>query len=91
MYQYTSMPNHRYAQCHIEHTDDGIFLFSYSTMVCAIDNDGYLNCTGLYSRTTISHIGWFARYYTDLTYQEIKKAYLGNYRIHIHHHDIIFN
>ena len=37
-------------------------LVSYTTCVLSIDYDSHLVvCDGLYSRTTIKHIGWFMR------------------------------
>lgn len=70
------LSDHEYAQAHVEMHDDGtIDLVSYTTLVCRIYPDGRLECTGIYSRTTIKHIGWFMREYTRGTYYDAKKAY----------------
>lgn len=70
--------DHEFAQAHVVLHDDGtIDLVSYTTLVCRIFPDGRLECTGLYSRTTIKHIGWFMREYTQGTYYDVKKAYQG--------------
>jgi hypothetical protein len=39
--------------------------------------------SGLYSRTTIKHIGWFMRE-LGLSYQLAKHLYLNNMRFNIH-------
>lgn len=49
-------------------------LVSYSTAVIIIDAEGWLHVTGLYSRTTIKHIGWFMRE-LGFTYQLAKQLY----------------
>lgn len=81
-----TLANHPYAQARVEILDDGtINLISYRTLVCQIDKDGYLECTGTYSRTTISHIGWFVKEYTPaLNYYDAKAAYEHGYRVNIH-------
>ena len=67
---------HESAQAHVVLHDDGtIDLISYTTLVCRIFSDGRMECTGLYSRTTIKHIGWFMKEYTRGTYHDAKKAY----------------
>lgn len=82
-----SMP---YAQAHVEIDEDGNkYLFSYRTMVIELTADGWLTCTGTYSRTTIRHIGAFMREYVEWPngergdYFTAKNAYLGNYRLNI--------
>lgn len=82
-----SMP---YAQAHVEIDEDGNkYLFSYRTMVIELTADGWLTCTGTYSRTTIRHIGAFMREYVEWPngergdYYTAKNAYLGNYRLNI--------
>ena len=53
-----------------------IDLISYDTRVVTVDLTGErrIECTGLYSRTTIKHIGWFVReYLPGLSYYDIKK------------------
>lgn len=67
----------RYITNKNEHT-----LQSYSTRVATVDNEGWLTVKGLYSRTTIKHIGWFMRMLADkynnqnLTYRLAKQLYL---------------
>lgn len=74
-----NLKDHEYAQARVLLYDDGtIDLISYTTLVCRIFPDGRLECTGLYSRTTIKHIGWFMREYTGGTYYDAKKAYQDN-------------
>lgn len=76
----SSMP---YAQAGIIIDGDIIKLISYSTMVIAIDGDGWLYCTGLYSMTTRRHIGAFCKELCsllpgamrDITYHTVKAAY----------------
>lgn len=82
-----SMP---YAQAHVEIDEDGNkYLFSYRTMVIELTADGWLTCTGTYSRTTIRHIGAFMREYVEWPngergdYFTAKNAYLGNYRLNV--------
>ena len=82
-----SMP---YAQAHVEIDEDGNkYLFSYRTMVIELTADGWLTCTGTYSRTTIRHIGAFMREYVEWPngergdYFTAKNAYLGKYRLNV--------
>lgn len=78
-YDFTAyIRGHKYAQCGVIHYTNGdLTLRSYSTDIIHIRN-GWLYCTGLYSRTTIKHIGWFMRelgfdYYTaKALYQDNK-------------------
>ena len=70
--------NHPYAQCHARINEDGsVDLISYRTRVVTIqiiNNRRFIECTGLYSMTTIKHIGWFLREYApDLSYYDVKK------------------
>lgn len=69
-YDFTAyIKGHKYAQCGVIHYTNGdLTLRSYSTDVVIIEG-GWLRCTGIYTRTTIKHIGWFMRelgftYYT---------------------------
>ena len=67
---------HPYAQATIHEQDNGtIALVSYTTTVIVIDADGWMYVRGLYSRTTIKHIGWFMKE-IGLTYQHAKRAYI---------------
>ena len=69
---------------------NGIHLVSYTTTVCSIDNNGFLSCTGTYSSTTRKHIGAFLKEYApNLSYQDVKKAYLESYAINIHTGEIV--
>lgn len=81
-----SMP---YAQAHIEIVDSTIYLYSYTTLVCEINNDGWLYCYGLYSMTTRKHISAFMKEYTGLSYDNAKKCYEGNYCLNIHTGEIL--
>jgi len=79
-----------YAQAHVEIDDEGNkYLFSYHTLVIELTADGWLTCTGTYSRTTIRHIGAFMREYVEWPngergdYFTAKNAYLGNYRLNV--------
>lgn len=78
-----------YAQAHVEIDEhDNVYLFSYVTLVCAIENN-WLSCTGTYSQTTRRHIGAFMREYVTWPdgepgdYQTAKRCYEGNYRMNI--------
>jgi len=74
----TSVAGHDYAQAHENFFDDGtVQLVSYSTVVIEITPDGWLTCTGTYSRTTIKHIGWFMREH-GFDYYLAKRMYLDN-------------
>jgi hypothetical protein len=79
-----------YAQAHVEIDEDGNkYLFSYRTLVIELTADGWLTCTGTYSRTTIRHIGAFMREYVEWPngergdYFTAKNAYLGKYRLNV--------
>ena len=74
-----TLKDHQYAQAHIITHDNGsVDLISYNTRVITVDRDGWMDITGLYSRTTIKHIGWFMREMYNLTYQFAKEAYQYN-------------
>ena len=77
------LTDHRYSQCHVEITDAAIHFFSYSTLVCSID-DGWLSCSGLYSMTTRKQIGWFLKEYAPrITFQMVKQCVEDNTMIDI--------
>ena len=59
-------------------------LVSYTTEVITIDPQGWLTCSGTYSRTIIKHISAFMREYTNLTYYTAKEAYKNNHTINIY-------
>jgi len=66
---------HQYAQTHVViFDDDTVQLVSYTTTVIEITPDGWLHVNGLYSMTTIKHIGWFMRE-RGFTYQLAKQLY----------------
>ena len=67
--------DHPHAQATIiEYLDGTKALVSYTTTVITIDNEGWLHVNGLYSMTTIKHIGWFMRE-LGFTYQLAKQLY----------------
>ena len=79
---------HESAQCRVEiyETEQAktITLISYTTQVCHIKlyktGERKIACNGLYSRTTMKHIGWFAREYGDgLNYYDFKSVIGSGY------------
>ena len=53
---------HEKAAAKINYYEDGSMeLVSYKTVVATVDPEGWVHLNGLYSMTTIKHIGWFAR------------------------------
>lgn len=53
---------HEKAAAKINYYEDGSMeLVSYKTVVATVDSEGWVHLNGLYSMTTIKHIGWFAR------------------------------
>ena len=75
---------HESAQVKVYEYDNGaVVLVSYTTAVVGIDPEGWLEVSGLYSRTTIKHIGWFMRE-LGFTYQLAKQLYTDNKRFNIH-------
>lgn len=54
---------HKAAACYKRIDDNGRVraLVSYTTTVIDIDESGWMVVHGLYSMTTIKHIGWFMR------------------------------
>ena len=79
-----TLENHAYAQAKVYTYQDGsIALVSYKTTVVVIDEEGWLHVNGLYSRTTIKHIGWFMRE-LGFTYQLAKQLYLDGYEMNVH-------
>lgn len=79
-----------YAQAHVEIDKEGnTYLFSYVTLTAILTADGWLEITGLYSRTTRSHIGAFMKEYVTYpsglhgTFQDAKGCYTGGYRLNI--------
>jgi len=79
-----------YAQAHVEIDADGnTYLFSYRTLVIELTADGWLTCTGTYSRTTIRHIGAFMHEYVEFPngsrgdYYTAKRCFTENYRMNV--------
>ena len=69
---------HEYANTYVRIFDDNtVQLVSYTTTVIEITPDGWLHVNGLYSMTTIKHIGWFMRE-RGFTYQLAKQLYKDN-------------
>ena len=84
MYYTKSNNGHDYANTRVRiFVDDGtVQLISYTTVVIEITPDGWMTCFGLYSRTTIRHIGWFMRE-RGLTYQLAKQLYQNNKKYNV--------
>lgn len=80
----SKIAGHESAQVKVYTYDDGsVTLVSYTTAVIRIDREGWLEVSGLYSRTTIKHIGWFMRNY-GFSYQLAKQLYVDNKRFNIY-------
>ena len=80
-----TLSEHKYAQAHVIIDNRGVSLVSYRTLVINIDNEGWLTCTGLYSRTTIKHIGWFRKTYgRGYCYYDVKRAYEKEYGFNVY-------
>jgi hypothetical protein len=74
-----------YAQAKIVFDGEGTHLISYTTLVCTIDPEGWLSCTGTYSATTRKHISAFMRECTaNLCYYDAKACYEGSHELNIH-------
>ena len=79
-----AVAGHEYAQAHVNFFDDGtVELWSYTTRIISITPEGWLTCFGLYSRTTIKHIGWFMRE-RGMSYYTAKQLYLDDKEMNIH-------
>ena len=79
----TAVAGHEHAQAKENYFSDGtIELQSYATRIISIAPDGWLTCFGLYSMTTIKHIGWFMKE-RGFTYQLAKQMYLDNKEFNI--------
>lgn len=75
---------HRYAQTFVRIFDDNtVELWSYTTRIISITPTGWLSVTGLYSMTTIKHIGWFMRE-RGFTYQLAKQLYLDGKEFNVY-------
>ena len=83
--------DHKYAQATIiEYSNGAKTLVSYKTPVIYVDEEGWLQVNGLYSMTTIKHIGWFMRE-LGLSYQLAKKLYKDHMSYNIHTGEVIPN
>lgn len=79
-----------YGQAYVNIDEHGaIELVSYTTTVIVIDPQGWLTCTGTYSRTTIKHISAFMKEYTNLSYYDAKDAYRNNHTINIYTGEVV--
>lgn len=66
---------HKHANTYVKiFDDDTVQLVSYHTVVIEISKEGWLTCFGLFSRTTIKHIGWFMRE-RNMSYYLAKQLY----------------
>ena len=75
---------HEFAQVKVYEYDNGAMtLVSYTTAVIGINPEGWLEVSGLYSRTTIKHIGWFMRE-RGFTYQLAKQLYLDDKEFNVY-------
>ena len=73
-----------YAQAGVRFENGSTILISYATVVCVIDEHGFLTCTGTYSQTTRKHIGAFIHEYAPmLSYYDVKRCYQNNEAINI--------
>ena len=73
-----------HAQAGIIENSEGIHLISYSTLVCTIDRDGYLSCTGTYSATTRKHINRFLKEVAPtVDYYDAKYCFEHGVKMHI--------
>lgn len=80
----TTNNGHKYAKTHVINYEDGsVVLMSYTTPVIKIDRDGWLSVKGLYSMTTIKHIGWFMRE-RGMTYQLAKALYTDGLQMNVY-------
>lgn len=80
---------HRYANAKMLINDNAVTLRSYNTIVAGCDIYGWIVCRGTYSRTTIKHIGWFARecaamLNTSVTYYDFKAIAGENVRYNVY-------
>ena len=84
MYTIKSNNGHNYAATYVRISDDNtVQLVSYTTTVIEITPDGWMTVNGLYSRTTIKHIGWFMRE-RGMTYQLAKQLYNNGEKMNIY-------
>jgi len=75
---------HEQAAAKIYYYKDGsMTLISYTTTVAQVDSEGWLSINVLRSRTTIKHIGWFAKL-LGTSYATCKQIYLDGKEMNIH-------
>ena len=75
---------HKYASTFVRIYDDNtVEMVSYTTTVIVIDPQGWLRCNGLYSATTIKHIGWFMRE-RGFTYYLAKQMYVDGKEFNVY-------
>lgn len=74
------LKRHQYSQCEVLSNSVGDMVFrSYTTDILFITRDGYVFCTGLYSKTTRRQLSWFlSEYYTGLDYHGVANMYYNN-------------
>ena len=75
---------HEQAQAQIIREGNEIILRSYTTNVLfynVIEQTVY--CTGRYSMTTIKHIGYFMKQFTDFGYHDIKACYMTDASLYV--------
>lgn len=86
-----SVAGHDHAQAKEYIYDNGSrSLISYTTTVITIDEEGWLHVYGLYSMTTIKHIGWFMRE-MGFTYQLAKQLFNDNAEMNVYTGEVRFN
>lgn len=84
MYTTKSNNGHNYANTYVRiYNDNTVELVSYVTTVIVITPEGWLHVTGLYSMTTIKHIGWFMRE-RGFNYQLAKQLYNNNKEFNVY-------
>ena len=81
-----SMP---YAQACVCIEGDTLTLISYTTPVIIVDAEGWLTCTGTYSRTTIRHIGAFMHDYGYGSYKLAKYLYENRLKYNINTGEVV--
>lgn len=90
MYQSFSLKSMPYAQARVRVEKGKIVLQSYATDVCIVDEEGWLEVTGLYSMTTRRHIGAFCKdYFPTVDFHICKSIYLANQKINVHTGEVL--
>lgn len=73
-----------YARAYVVEQYGCIKLYSYTTNVLTINQDGWLIVYGLYSQTTRRHISAFMKEYTKYDYKLAKRIYENEQRFNIY-------